>query len=169
MPAVLADRTATCLVFLEDYSMNTFRLALPACAILALSLAACGGSSQEETVAAAQAREQVRKEAEAMARAADGSAAKAVGDMMSDPEIQAQLGMTSPVAPPAAVAATPASDLDLTEVANSGWQAQALASCRALKAMRTGGARAASDAELARARQEIIGNPNALASCQADL
>lgn len=148
--------------------MVTFRFALPACAVLALSLAACGGSSQDETIAADQAREQVRKEAEAMARAADGSAAKAVGDMMSDPEIQAQLGMTSPVAPPTA-AATPASDLDLTEVANSGWQAQALASCRALKAMRTGGARAASDAELARARQEIIGNPNALATCQNDL
>lgn len=148
--------------------MVTFRFALPACAILALSLAACSGSSQDQTIAADQAREQVRKEAEAMARAADGSAAKAVGDMMSDPEIQAQLGMTSPVAPPTA-AATPASDLDLTEVANSGWQAQALASCRALKAMRTGGARAASDAELARARQEIIGNPNALATCQTDL
>lgn len=148
--------------------MVTFRFALPVCAVLAISLAACGGSSQDETIAADQAREQVRKEAEAMARAADGSAAKAVGDMMSDPEVQAQLGMTSPVAPPTA-AATPASDLDLTEVANTGWQAQALASCRALKAMRTGGARAASDAELARARQEIIGNPNALATCQTDL
>lgn len=168
MPAALADQLVTCPVLLEDYSMVTFRFALPACAVLALSLAACGGSAQDETIAADQAREQVRKEAEAMARAADGSAAKAVGDMMSDPEVQAQLGMTSPVAPPTA-AATPASDLDLTEVANSGWQAQALASCRALKAMRTGGARAASDAELARARQEIIGNPNALATCQTDL
>jgi hypothetical protein len=136
--------------------------------MLALSLAACGSSSQEETLAAAQAREEVRKEAEAMARAADGSAAKAVGDLMADPEIQNQLGMTSPVAPPVATPAA-ASDLDMTEVANSAWQAQALASCRALRQLRTGGPRAASDAELARARQEIIGNPNALATCQADL
>ena len=168
MPVTASSHRIACQIFHEDQTMTAFRFALPACAVLALSLAACGSSSEEETAANVQTREQVRQEAEAMAKAADGSAAKAVGDLMSDPEIQGQLGMTSPVAPPVPAAA-PQSDLDMTEVANTAWQVQALASCRALKVMRTGGARVASQAEIARAREDMIANPNALAVCQADL
>ena len=65
-----------------------------ACAMAALALLS-GCDSDPAAFAAANAAEgEARDQMKVMADAADGSAAAAVGDLMADPVIQEQLGMS---------------------------------------------------------------------------
>lgn len=112
-----------------------------------------------------------------MRNAADGSAASAVGDMMNDPNIQDQLGMsrgapaaTPPAKPDAAAGAaggTPATGMEAQMAGADTGQAQALASCRAMKAARAGMPRAAGSDEVAAAARDLAADPNALSTCQS--
>jgi hypothetical protein len=168
--------------------MSIHRFAMPACAALALALSACSGRSDADKAADASERANAQKEMEVMRNAADGSAAVAVGDMMNDPSIRDQLGMSggtptnassvqadaaaaaSAVAAAAKTAATtPATGME-AEMAATGadtGQAQALASCRAMRAVKAGMPRVAGSDEVATAARDLAADPNALSTCQS--
>jgi hypothetical protein len=144
--------------------MTSLRLAIPACVALAMALSACSsGPTPAQKAADAAERAKVQEGAKAMAKAADGSAAVAVGDMMNDPEIRQQMGMSAsgPLPPPptsdVAAAAMKAHDVDPQ-------QAQALAMCRILK---SGRPRAVIQADISAATAELAGDPSALGRCHA--
>lgn len=146
--------------------MTSLRLAIPACAALALALSACGsGPTPEQKAADAAERAKVQESAKAMAKAADGSAAVAVGDMMKDPEIRQQMGMapSGPLPPSptsdAAAGAMKAHDVDPQ-------MAQALAMCRIL---RGGTPRAVNPTDVSMATAQLAADPNALGRCHAGM
>lgn len=125
-----------------------------AAAAAMLSLPACGSDPDREARAGNEAR--------AMAEAADGSAAKAVGDLMSDPSVRDQLGMPSvPASAPTAI--TP---VDPSPSADPS-QVRALALCRALTAARAGGPLRTGPEADARAAEELKADPAALSKCQS--
>lgn len=152
--------------------MNAFRLA--STTLTALALCACGASEQQKAQDTAK-REEMRKDTETMARASDGSAAKAVGDLMTSPEVQGTLGMSG--AKPAATVQSPAAqptqptltavDGQAAATQDVSVQAQALATCRTMKAARSGGVMKGMDAAaVARADADLRANPAALNECQ---
>lgn len=159
--------------------MTIVRFAMPACAALAIALSGCSGPSAEEKAADARSRAEAQRELDVMKNSADGSAAKAVGDMMADPAIQQQLGMSAPsappsMAPPAAVSAPPAptatQGMDGQLAAAGGAdasQAQALAVCRALRGAKSGMPHSAGPVEIAQAQNDLLADPGALAKCNA--
>lgn len=146
--------------------MTTFRFAMPACAAIALALSACSSKpTPEQKAADAAERAKVQEGAKAMAKAADGSAAVAVGDMMKDPEVRQQMGLapSGPLPPPptsdAAAAAMKTHDVDPQ-------MAQALAMCRIL---RSGTPRAVNQSDISIATAQLAGDPNALGRCHAGM
>jgi hypothetical protein len=153
--------------------MHALRLA--ATTLTALALCACGAASEQEKAQDIAKREEMRKDTETMARASDGSAAKAVGDLMSSPDVQGTLGMSggkpaatvqSPVAEPATKTLT-AVDGDAAATRDISVQAQALATCRTMKAARSGGVMKGLDSTaIAKADADLRENPAALNECQ---
>lgn len=132
-----------------------------ACALAALLLLPACGSDPATDAAEAQAR----NEAQIMANAADGSAARAVGDMMSDPTIRDQLGIgSSPVSAPAPAPA-PMTPVDPSPSADPA-QVRALALCHGLDAARRGTPYPMGDEADARAAAELRADPDALIRCQ---
>ena len=146
--------------------MSVLRLAAPACAMLAFAIAGCSGPSDEERAANNRTRAAVQAELETMKNSTDGSAAAAVGDMMADPEIQAQLGMGPSPAPPMTVTPTDTMDQQLgaATAADTG-QAAALASCRAMRNSGGGTRLAMGQAQVKQAAADLAADPNALSNC----
>ena len=132
-----------------------------ACALAALFLlTACGSDPAGEAVDA-----QARNEAQIMANAADGSAARAVGDMMSDPAIRDQLGIGAPPASGPAPGNAPMTPVDPSPSIDPS-QVRALALCHGLDAARRGTPYPMGDEADARAAAELRSDPGALAKCQ---
>jgi len=148
-----------------------------ACALATLFLLAACGSDPAADAAANAADANARNEMQAMANAADGSAAAAVGDMMSDPAIRDQLGMSSgPTAPSTPehasgvpTAAAPGTDMTVVDPGSTvdPSQVRALTLCHGLKAARTGTPYPMGPEADAKATAELKADPNALNACQA--
>jgi hypothetical protein len=132
-----------------------------ACALAALLLLPACGSDPAADAADAQAR----NEARIMANAADGSAAKAVGDMMSDPTIRDQLGIGSSPAATQTPSGAPMTPVDPSPSVDPS-QVRALALCHGLDAARRGTPYPMGDEADARAAAELRADPAALAKCQ---
>lgn len=132
-----------------------------ACALAVLLLLPACGSDPASDAADAQAR----NEAQVMANAADGSAARAVGDMMSDLTVRDQLGIGSSPAPTPATTAAPMTPVDPSPSSDPA-QVRALALCHGLDAARRGTPYPMGDEADAKAAAELRTDPAALARCQ---
>lgn len=153
--------------------MNIRNAGASAFAIASLMILAACGSDPDAEAAASRADAEGRSQMQAMANAADGSAAAAVGDMMSDPVIQDQLGMSTsaPKTSRQTSATTPQGQSEeLTVVdpspAADPSQVKALTLCHGLKAARTGTSYPMGPEADARAAAELKADPTALATCQ---
>ncbi len=135
-------------------------------AIASALLAGCGTEEPDGGSGTTAAEDNV------MAQAMDGSAARAVGDMMSDPSIRDQLGMPS-APPPNAGSSRPtgASSDTMTIIdpspAQDPSQVRALALCRGMKSATDGMPRPIGQEADAAAADELRRDPEALVRCQA--
>ncbi len=126
--------------------MNTHRLAVPACAALAIALAGCSGGAET----ADRPPQERDAGAPSMTRTAPVTATP------------------TPNAEPAGPPSSPGALDDPTAMTGMDTgQAQALASCRALIDAKTGALTRPGPDAVADAARDLAADPNALAECQA--
>jgi hypothetical protein len=151
-------------------TMNIRNAGASAFAIASLMILAACGSDPAADAAANKADAEARSQMQSMANAADGSAAAAVGEMMSDPAIQEQLGMSTggPKTANPTAAQNPTEHLTVVDPSPAAdpSQIKALTLCHGLKAARTGDSYPMGPEADAKAAAELKADPAALATCQ---